>query len=119
MGVIYCFKDKYQTIIYIGSTIRDPKKRYSEHTKATSELNRYIFQNGGFSNFIFEVLLHTEANYEELKFLERSYIEKYNPICNLRKPIAVHEEHQYYFYKQEQHKEHQQLEEECLASLKT
>lgn len=118
MGVIYCFKDKQGKIIYIGSTIRDPKKRYYQHTKATSELNRYIFRNGGFSNFIFEVVLHIDTNSEELKFLERSYIEKYNPICNLRKPIAVQEEHDYYFYKKEQHKEYQQLEEDCLASLK-
>jgi hypothetical protein len=118
MGVIYCFKDQQDTIIYIGLTIRDPKKRYLEHTKATSELNRYILDQGGFSKFTFEVLLHTDANSEELRFIERSYIEKYKPICNIAKSVAVQEERDFYFYKKNHYKQILELEEDCLSAMK-
>ena len=118
MGIIYCFKNQEGSIIYIGLTIRDPNKRYYEHTRASSTLNRYMVEHGGFSKFTFEVLLYTEANSEELRLIERSYIEKYKPICNIAKSVAVQEERDFYFYKKDYYKEILTSEEDCLSAMR-
>jgi hypothetical protein len=118
MGVIYAFLDKDDNIIYIGSTIRHKEKRYEEHTKATSFLNTYITSHGGFKNFRFQVLDIKDCNKDELQLLERSYIEKYKPICNMRVPKSVQEERDVYQINYKIRYNSKQEEEECLKAIK-
>lgn len=82
-GVIYMIKNKVNNKIYIGQTIRDYRKRISEHKTdylSKSHSNKYLsntFNKYGWDNFEFSVI-DTANNIDELNEKEINYILQYN-----------------------------------------
>ena len=80
MGYIYKIVNNINNKCYIGQTIRNPEKRWKEHTNSkckntalTIAINKYKKEN-----FIFSVIL--EINNEKLDEMEVEYIKTYNSL---------------------------------------
>ena len=105
---IFC-KDESITECYVGSTT-DLNRRKSQHKSSCTNKNsidynrpvyRYIRDNGGFDNWIFEVLENYPCrNKEQLVFRERYWFEKLSATLNSCYPQRNREEWE------EQNKEH-------------
>ena len=88
MKYIYCFTNLINNKQYIGSTINDPQRRYSQHLynarHLEAEKNKYPLYQAinkyGIENFKFEVLLSKDCSEEEIREIERDYIIKYNTL---------------------------------------
>lgn len=88
LSSIYCFTNLINNKKYIGSTIADVKKRYSQHIyNATHEnchqYNYPLYQamrKYGIENFSFEVLFQTECEEEKIRQIEHEYIIKYSSV---------------------------------------
>lgn len=85
---IYCFTNLINNKKYIGSTINDPKIRYSQHIrKAFSEGDstyNYPLYNSirkrGIENYKFEVIFEKDCTEKEIREIEHNYIIKYNTL---------------------------------------
>jgi group I intron endonuclease len=71
--------------MYIGSTTREPIKRWNEHKKdARNGINYYLYHSMrkyGIENFTFEVIDNNSVStHEDLLELETSYIERLNTL---------------------------------------
>jgi len=85
-------------IVYIGSTI-DYKRRMRHHksrckNENDKEYNKplyiYIREQGGFNNFIFDIIDEVECdNKNEALAIENKYINEYKPKSNVAKPGAL------------------------------
>ena len=85
---IYCFTNLINNKRYIGSTINDVNKRYNQHiyNAKTPEVHQYnyplyqAFRKYGIENFKFEILYQKECTEQQIRKLEKQYIQKYNCI---------------------------------------
>ena len=86
---IYQFTNLKNGKKYIGSTINDIKIRYKQHLYNASHENVHqynyplycAFRKYGIKNFSFEVLFEKECEEEEIREIERKYIEENNTLC--------------------------------------
>lgn len=101
---VYAITEKQTTeFIYIGSTTgKYFCIRKGGHTRPSTtnsgkqkQLYGYIIEKGGWINFQFDIIFHSEINIEnaELRNKEKKFIQKYTPKCNKHSPIATKEEH--------------------------
>jgi hypothetical protein len=92
-SVIYkiCCKDENITECYVGSTTNAKNRKKTHKSKCTNKnsidynrpVYRYIRDNGGFDNWIFEVLENYPCrNKEQLVFRERFWFEKLGATLN-------------------------------------
>lgn len=112
-GIIYCIKEiSTGEIIYIGSTTLPLLKRKNLHISASYNGNKdmpvyqYIRDNtdGKKENFdivfsFFELQALDFEDKQSLHKLEREYIDKIKPICNISKPYITEEERKLYYEK--------------------
>ena len=77
---LYKITNKINNKAYIGVTSREPRTRFLEHCRPSSNsfISRAI-QADGAENFLFDVLL-TNISAEEISKLECEYIKKYNSL---------------------------------------
>lgn len=87
MKTIYCFTNLINNKKYIGSTIKDPKIRYNQHMyhvnhkDAEGKYNYPLYsaiRKYGIENFKFEILFQKDCSEEEIRILEKEYIENFN-----------------------------------------
>jgi hypothetical protein len=101
---VYAINSKNtQERIYIGSTTgKYFCLRKGEHTRPSTTKYRgnsnnlygYIHENGGWDQFVFEILKeYIEIDKKQLLLIEKEYIETLNPKCNIIRPIRTYEEH--------------------------
>lgn len=113
-GIIYCIKEiSTGEIIYIGSTTLPLLKRKNLHISASYNGNKdmpvyqYIRDNtdGKKENFdiVFSFSELQALDFEDKQLLyklEREYIDKVKPICNINKPYVTDEERKLNYEKQ-------------------
>lgn len=98
MAVIYCIRQLSTNImIYIGSgkylSSRRCTHKFMYEKFPDRKLYKFMRENGGWDAFTFEVLEETDVNSLQLRYLEKDYIKRNNPICNLYTPISSREEY--------------------------
>ena len=82
-GYIYRLTCKINNKVYIGQTIRNPKKRFMEHRRMCCKDQPKLYNallKYGPENFIYEIFDDSASNQEELDFLEEIYICCFNSI---------------------------------------
>jgi group I intron endonuclease len=103
-SIIYkiCCKDVNVKEIYVGSTVKFPKRkikhRYSCNTESNSTYNypvyQYIRNNGNFDNFDFVIIEEYKAiDKKDLHKRERYWIEVLNPSLNRQVPTQTKKEY--------------------------
>lgn len=82
-GTIYIIKNKINSKIYIGQTIRLAQVRFNQHCKKSSSQSHLItraISSYGKENFFYEILETNIETYEELNAKEEYYIESYKAL---------------------------------------
>lgn len=85
---IYCFINKINNKMYIGSTIQSPEVRYRQHlynskNEDSTKYNYPLYQairKYGIDNFKFEILYEKECSEIELRNIEKELIIRYNSL---------------------------------------
>lgn len=85
---IYCFTNKINGKQYIGSTVIDPQRRYSQHiyncTHENTHQHNYplylAMRKYGVDNFVFEVLYQEDCGETRIREIEAEYIKKMNTL---------------------------------------
>lgn len=85
---IYCFTNKLNDKKYIGSTIVEPGRRYSQHIYNATHENAHQYnyplyqaiRKYGLENFTFEILEQLECKEEDIRIKEREYILHFNTV---------------------------------------
>ena len=88
MNTIYCFTNLINNKKYIGSTINDPNKRYSQHLYNATHSNAHQYnyplyqaiRKYGIENFKYEILKQIDCSEQEIRNIEHEYIIKYNTL---------------------------------------
>ena len=97
-----CCRDENIKEIYVGSTMNYISRLHShrhisktlENKNSKSKLYTFIRQNGGFDNWKLEIIESTSVNtLNELKSIERKYIEELKPDLNTNLPTRSNEEY--------------------------
>lgn len=85
---VYCFRNRINNKLYIGSTINDPAKRFSQHlyTAQHEGSSKYYYplyqaiRKYGIKNFDFFILHEEECSEKKIREIEADYIKKYNTV---------------------------------------
>ena len=86
MKYVYCFTNLINGKKYVGSTVQLPEERRKQHyNDANTERKKnyplyQAFKKYGKDNFLFEVLVEKECSEQEIRLIEREYIEKLNTL---------------------------------------
>ena len=88
MNYIYSFTNLINNKKYSGSTISEPLHRYSQHIynathENTHQYNYPLYQairKYGIENFKFDIIGEFECTEEEIREIEKKYIEEYNTL---------------------------------------
>ena len=86
---VYCFTNLINGKKYIGSTIQPLNIRYNQHIYNATHQNAYQYnyplygamRKYGFENFDFSVLCQKECTEEEIRVIEKNYIQSLNTIA--------------------------------------
>lgn len=87
-STVYCFTNLINGKKYIGSTIQSPKIRYNQHIYNAFHDNAHqynyplyqAFRKYGLDNFSFEIIEQQDCSEEEIRLIEKRYIQALNTI---------------------------------------
>jgi group I intron endonuclease len=96
-GSVYKIVDNNQNICYVGSTIRNIKKRFREHKYKSIRSNKALYvyiRAHGINNFTFDILHTSQFNdIVELRQQERTFIMNLKPLFNKNIPSRTRYEY--------------------------